>query len=56
MRVWIGAVVQQEEVGDAGQPLERVLVANAIGSSETLPLVITSGTPTSASSRWCSGE
>ena len=27
----------------------------AIGSSETLPLVITSGTPTSASSRWCSG-
>ena len=28
----------------------------AIGSSDTLPLVITSGTPTSASSRWCSGE
>ena len=27
----------------------------AIGSSETLPLVITSGTPASASSRWCSG-
>ena len=28
---------------------------SAIGSSETLPLVITSGSPTSASSRWCSG-
>ena len=28
----------------------------AIGSSETLPLVITSGSPASASSRWCSGE
>ena len=30
--------------------------SKAIGSSDTLPLVITSGTPTSASSRWCSGE
>ena len=29
--------------------------SKAIGSSETLPLVITSVTPASASSRWCSG-
>ena len=29
--------------------------SNAIGSSERLPLVITSGPPKSASSRWCSG-
>ena len=28
---------------------------NAIGSSLTLPLVITSGPPTASSSRWCSG-
>ena len=30
--------------------------SNAIGSSETLPLVITSVSPASASSRWWSGE
>ena len=51
------AVVEQERVGDAcARRSSASALSVAMGSSERLPLVITSGRPpTASSSRWCSG-
>ena len=56
VRVWIG---RSWSSTTSAMPASRSRASSswcAIGSSETLPLVITSGSPASASSRWCSGE
>ena len=51
------AVVDQEQRRRSGRGARRASSSRyAMGSSERLPLVITSGAPASASSRWCSGE
>ena len=55
VRVWIGRSWSSSRSAMPDRRASASSSSNAIGSSETLPLVITSGTPTSASSRWCSG-
>ena len=55
-RVWIGRSCSRKTSAMPASRSSASSSVNAIGSSDTLPLVITSGTPTSASSRWCSGE
>ena len=56
-RMWIGAVVGQQARRPAGRAASTASSSSwAIGSSLRLPLVITSGRPTPASSRWCSGR
>ena len=55
-RVWIGRSCRRKTSAIPASRSSASSFVNAIGSSETLPLVMTSGTPTSASSRWCSGE
>ena len=44
-------IVHEEQVGDAAQPRDDLGFVGHIGSSERLPLVQTSGRPTSAISR-----
>ena len=56
VRVWIGRSCSRNRSAIAASRSSASSSVNAIGSSDTFPLVITSGTPTSASSRWCSGE
>jgi hypothetical protein len=48
--------VDEEEVGNPESRSTASSLRQAIGSPARLPDVITSGTPASASSRWCSGE
>ena len=56
VRVWIGRSWKSTRSAIPASRSSASASSWAIGSSETLPLVITSGSPTSASSRWCSGE
>ena len=56
VRVWIARSWSRSR---SAMPRSRARASSsrkAIGSSATLPLVMTSGSPTSPSSRWCSGE
>ena len=56
VRVWIGRSCSRKRSAIPASRSSASSSVNAIGSSDTFPLVSTSGTPTSASSRWCSGE
>ncbi len=56
VRVWIGRSWTRKPSAIGARRSRASSSVYAIGSSDTLPLVSTSGAPTSASSRWCSGE